>query len=84
MLVTSVVRAQKLVSLFRKGANDPRILSNLRKALRQGNLPEKAGELLREREDPRLAVQRKELKLKRVCRCWMSPEVPSSVKPTVT
>jgi len=63
---------EKLASTFRKVASRQSVVSALNRARREGNLLEKARELLREDNMPiNETEEKKEIKLTRVCWCWI-------------
>jgi hypothetical protein len=64
---------EKLANIFKKVAGRQSIVSALRQAMRSGDLIQKARELLKEEELPEEPEEEKEVKLTRVCWCWMQP-----------
>lgn len=66
---------EKLASAFRKVASRQGVVSALQRARKRGNLIEKARELLlREENAPVSKLEKeKEVKLTRVCWCWIQP-----------
>ena len=67
---------EKLASAFRKAASRQSVVATLQRARREGTLIKKARELLlkEEEETPiKETEEEKELKLTRVCWCWIQP-----------
>jgi hypothetical protein len=64
---------EKLANIFKKVAGRQSIVSALRQAMRSGDLVRIARELLKEEAIPEEPEEEKEVKLTRVCWCWMQP-----------
>jgi len=65
---------EKLASAFRKVSSRQSVVATLQRARREGTLIKKARELLlKEEETPINETEEKELKLTRVCWCWIQP-----------
>jgi superfamily II DNA or RNA helicase len=71
-LAKSGAEGEKLAIAFRKASNRQNIVSALQKARREGNLTEKAKELLTQPDETIIEPPKeKEIKLKRMCWCWI-------------
>ena len=65
---------EKLAIAFRRAASRQSVVRSLQQAKRAGNLIEKARELLQRNEEPPIEPEEeKEIKLKRICWCWIHP-----------
>jgi hypothetical protein len=65
---------EKLANIFKKVAGRQSIVNALNQAMRSGNLVQKARDLLKEEALPEEAEEEKEVKLTRVCWCWIQPK----------
>ena len=78
---------ETLAARFRARSNTQSLVSALNKARKEGRLVDKARELLPELTTAsvqELSVQSGELKLKRVCWCWIQPSKQVRSSPTKT
>jgi superfamily II DNA or RNA helicase len=65
---------EKLATAFRKASSRQSVVTALHRARREGNLTQKAREILLRESEPQAADKdEKELKLSRVCWCWVQP-----------
>jgi len=62
-----------LANAFKKVAGRQSIVSSLKQAMRSGDLIYRARELLKEEEPLEEPEEEKEVKVTRVCWCWMQP-----------
>ena len=71
---SSAPDGEKLANLFNKLAGRQGIVNALEKAKREGNLLQKARELLKEElVEPSEPKEQREIKLSRICWCWIQP-----------
>lgn len=75
-LAKSGEEGEKLATAFRKASSRPSVVNILSRARREGNLLQKAKEILLREESTLTAqiVEDKETKLTRVCWCWIQPQ----------
>ena len=66
---------EKLANAFKKVASRQSIVSSLKQAMRSGDLVQRARELLKEEEPLEEPEEEKEVKLTRVCWCWIQPDI---------
>jgi predicted transcriptional regulator len=64
---------EKLANIFKKVAGRQSIVNALNQAMRSGNLVQKARDLLKEEALPEEPEEKEEVKLTRVCWCWIQP-----------
>jgi SNF2 family DNA or RNA helicase len=62
----------ELAARFREASNDPQVVKMLKKALDEGRLIEEARKLLLQKSE-KTSIERKPLKLKRICWCIITP-----------
>jgi hypothetical protein len=65
---------ERLANIFKKVAGRQSIVSALKQAMRSGNLVQKARELLKEEAIIEEPEEEREVKLTRVCWCWIQPK----------